>query len=157
MTFTVTELEGCSLLHVATRGDVNAAAGRLSTALDVRVATSAGSVALRGDVAVLWFGPGRWLIHAPNPNRRLEDLPGCAITDLSDSRRVFRLSGRGVTDRLAGSCPLDLSLRAMPPGSCALTQFDRFSVLLHRRSDDIFDLYVERSYVPALSGLSLPD
>lgn len=147
----VTELEAFTLLHVATRRDPGTAAATLSAALGAAVVTTPGSVAAGNDgIAVLWFGPGRWLVHAPRPGWKAGGVGGCAVTDLSDSRRVFRLSGNGAAGFLSASCPLDLSVRSMPPGTCALTQFDRFSILLHRRAPDAFDLYVERSFVPAM-------
>ena len=147
----VKELHAFTLLHVATRGDADAAASALSTRLGISVDASPGSVATREDGAtVLWFGPGRWLVHAPTPGFKLDRIEGCAITDLSDSRRIFSLGGDDVGDFLAASCPLDLSESVMPADSCALTQFDRFSVLLYRQAPDAFGIYVERSYAPAL-------
>ena len=147
----VKELQAFTLLHVATRGDAGAAASALSTRLGISVDASPGSVATREDGATaLWFGPGRWLVHAPTPGFKLEPIEGCATTDLSDSRRIFSLSGDDVRDYLVASCPLDLPESVMPPGSCALTQFDRFSILLYRQAPETFDIYVERSYAPAL-------
>jgi len=151
MSLAVTEFERFTLLHVATRGDTGEAAKRLSDGLGIRISTTPGGVAGHDDgPAVLWFGPGRWLVHASKQGWRMEAAAGCAITDLSDSRRVFRLTGNGVHDYLAASCPLDIREHSMPPGSCAMTQFDRIPILLSRRSADEFDLYVERSLAPAL-------
>lgn len=145
------ELHAFTLLHVATRGDAGAAASALSTRLGISVDASPGDVATREDgTTVLWFGPGRWLVHAPTPGFKLDHIEGCATTDLSDSRRIFSLGGDDVGDFLAASCPLDLSESVMPVGSCALTQFDRFSILLHRLAAETFHVYVERSYAPAL-------
>jgi heterotetrameric sarcosine oxidase gamma subunit len=147
----VTELDNFTLLHVATRGEVNAAASALSTQLGIAVGTRPGDVATReGGTTVLWSGPGRWLVHAPVPAFRLEPIDGCAITDLSDSRRIFRLSGDDVRDHLAASCPLDLSDAVMPVDSCALSQFDRFSIFIYHQAAETFDIYVERSYAPSL-------
>lgn len=150
MSVTVAELDAFTLLHVATRGDAKEAAKTLSAVTGAPVVATPGSVAVYEHLAVLWFGPGRWLVHAETPRWKAGVVDGCALTDLSDSRRVFRLHGHGVCDFLAASCPLDLSGQSMPPGSCALTQFDRYSILLHRRGNDEFDLYVPRSYAPAL-------
>lgn len=147
----VSELDSFTLLHAATRGVTARAASALSAEFGISVDCASGAVAARPDgLTVLWFGPGRWLIHAATRAFRLEPIQGCAITDLSDSRRIFRLTGDDTGDFLAASCPLDLAESAMPIGSCALTQFDRFSVLLHRQGTDSFDLYVERSYAAAL-------
>lgn len=151
--FDVRELSGFSLVHVATRGNSAAAAGALSTALGVTVSAAANSVAATTDgLAVLWFGAGRWLLRAPQADWSPGAIDGCVATDLSDSRRLFRLAGAGAGNYLSQSCPLDLDPAAMPPGSCAMTQFDRFTVLLHRRELQVFDLYVERSYALALPG-----
>lgn len=147
----VTELDSFTLLHVATRGDVGQAANALSAELGIDVDGKPGAVATHADgLRVLWFGPGRWLIHAPTPAFRLEPVRGCAVTDLSASRRIFRLNGGDVGDFLAASCPLDLSEGATPSGSCAVTQFDRFSILLYRQEMETFDVYVERSFAPSL-------
>jgi sarcosine oxidase subunit gamma len=145
------ELVGFSLVHVATRGDTQGVAAALAATLGVAVRPDANSVAETADgIVVLWFGPGRWLLRAPQPGWLPDAIDGCTATDLSDSRRIFRLSGAGVCDYLSRSCPLDLDATSTSPGSCALTQFDRFSVLLHRRAQQVFDLYVERSYATAL-------
>ena len=151
--FDARELVRFELGHVATRGNPATAAAALASCLGIDVGPSPNAVAERADgLIVLWFGPGRWLIHAPGPGGVPRHVEGCAVTDLSDSRRIFRLSGGGVCDYLARSCPLDLDQSAMPPGSAAMTQFDRFSVLLHRRDIETFDLYLERSYADALPG-----
>ena len=151
--FEVRELVWFELAHVATRGNPATAAAALSSCLGVDIGPQPNAVAERADgLVVLWFGPGRWLVHAPEPGGVPQAVDGCVVTDLSDSRRILRLAGLGVCDYLTQSCPLDLDESAMPPGSVALTQFDRFSVLLHRRDAETFDLYVERSYADALPG-----
>ena len=151
--FEVRELIWFELAHVATRGNPAAAAEALSSCLGVAIGPQPNAVAERADgLVVLWFGPGRWLVHAPEPGGVPTTVDGCVVTDLSDSRRILRLAGPRVRDYLARSCPLDLDESSMPPGSVALTQFDRFSVLLHRRDTETFDLYVERSYADALPG-----
>ena len=151
--FEVRELVWFELVHVASRGNPATTAATLSSCLGVDIGPQPNAVAERADgLVVLWFGPGRWLVHAPEPGGAPRTVDGCVVTDLSDSRRILRLAGPGVCDYLAQSCPLDLDESAMPPGSVALTQFDRFSVLLHRRNVETFDLYVERSFADALPG-----
>ena len=148
---TATEVTRFKLLHVATRGDVRAAATELAAALDMRVSDLPNAVAAKDDGRrVLWFGPGRWLVQAQAPDLSLGELPGSAVTDLSDSRRIFSLRGAGVATYLSRHCPLDLDIKVMRPGTCALTQFDRFGVLLYRDAEHAFDLYVETSYAGAL-------
>ena len=63
----LTEIGIFSLLHVATRGDTEKAARAITERLAVEVGDEAGRVATRSDgLLVLWFGPGRWLVHAPS-------------------------------------------------------------------------------------------
>jgi heterotetrameric sarcosine oxidase gamma subunit len=148
---TASEVIGFKLLHVATRGDVRAAATELAAALDMPVSDLPNTVVAKDDGRrVLWFGPGRWLVQAQAPHLRLGELPGSVVTDLSDSRRIFSLCGAGVATYLSGHCPLDLDIKVMRPGTCALTRFDRFGVLLYRDAEHAFDLYVETSYAGAL-------
>lgn len=148
---TASEVVGFKLLHVATRGDVRAAAAELAAALDMPVSDSPNAVAVNDDGRrVLWFGPGRWLVQARESNLSLGELPGCVVTELSDSRRIFGLRGAGVATLLSRHCPLDLDSKVMRPGTCALTQFDRFGVLLYREAEHAFDLYVETSFAAAL-------
>ena len=145
--FTVRELSGYTLVHVMTRGELLAAADLLKQrlAMDIPLAANTATSGAHG-LKVLWFGPGRWLIHAPSHQWHLDDVPGCAVTDLSDSRRIFTISGERASERLATACPLDLEDSSTPPGFCALTQFDSFSVLLYRNDRSSYDLYVDRSY-----------
>lgn len=145
--FTVQELSGYTLVHVMTRGEAIAAAGLLQQRLemDIPLTANTATTGAHGLIA-LWFGQGRWLIHAPTPQWCLDDVPGCAVTDLSDSRRIFNISGAQASARLATACPLNLDDASTRPGFCALTQFDSFSVLLYRRARSGYDLYVERSY-----------
>ncbi len=145
--FSVYEISTFALYQVMTRGDCKATAELLSDRLSLELplipnTTSTGSMNLKA----LWFGPGRWLVFSPAAEWRLDDVPGCAVTEISDSRRLFRLSGSNVRDRLATGCPLDLSDGAMPTGSCGMTHFDQLPVLLCRADDDSYELFVERSY-----------
>jgi sarcosine oxidase subunit gamma len=145
--FTVRETTGFTLVHVMTRGKPDVAASALTNRLGLDIAFTPNSTSSdANELKVLWFGPGRWLIHAATEHWHLDDVAGCSVTDLSDSRRLFRLNGAGAADRLATACPLDLADTVTPPGSCALTLFDQFPVLLYRPDNDSYDLYVERSY-----------
>ena len=149
----IAEFSGFTLVHVATRNNPEDFAKQLSTALDFEITARPGPVAHGpGELRALWFGPGRWLIHAPEPGWALDDVPGGAATDLSDSRRIFRWQGGGALRRLEQSCPLDLRESSAPAGTSALTQFDRFAILLYRIGTNEFDLYVDRSYGESMPG-----
>jgi heterotetrameric sarcosine oxidase gamma subunit len=152
----ITESSDFTLVHIATRGNPHEIAQSLSAALGIDITAEPGPVAHGpGDLRVMWFGPGRWLIHAPERDWAMDKIPGAAITDLSDSRRIFRWSGEAAVRQLAQSCPLDLRESSMPVGSSALTQFDRFTILLYRSGATEFDVYVDRSYADSMPGSEL--
>jgi len=145
--FALAELANFTLVHVATRRDAAAVAQTLSTKLDIDVPVKPNDTIHEPDrLRVLWFGTGRWLIHTPTPGWTLNAIPGCAVTDLSDSKRIFCLDGDQAIRWLERACPLDLAESSMPIGTSALTQFDRFPVLLFREARNKFSLYVDRSY-----------
>ncbi len=145
--FIVHEVPEFALYQVMTRGDREAVAELLSDRLALELplipnTTSTSSLGLKAT----WFGPARWLIYSPKAQWSLDDVPGCSVTDISDSRRLFRLSGSSVRDRLATGCPLDLSEGAMPPGTCGMTHFDQLPIMLCRNDNGSYELHVERSY-----------
>ncbi len=145
--FTIQEITAFTLYHVMTRGDCNGPVELLDERLALEIPLTPNTTSTNSqDSKAIWFGPGRWLVFSPAADWCLDDVPGCAVTELSDSRRLFRLRGSGVRDRLATGCPLDLSDEVMPPGSCGMTHFDQLPILLCCDDIDSYELYVERSY-----------
>lgn len=93
----------------------------------------------------LWLGPDEWLVVG----KRESDFPGApAAVDVSANRVVFELSGDRVRDVLAQGCSLDLRPHAFGPGSCAQTLLARASVILQCMDDDVFRIFVRRSFAP---------
>lgn len=100
---------------------------------------------------LLWNGPGQWLARsadlAPQALREhLEEaLAGtdATVTDLSQARTVMAIEGPNAKDLLAKGCPLDID--AMQGGETSTTLFGHFTVQLHCRSADSFEVYVFRS------------
>jgi sarcosine oxidase subunit gamma len=112
-----------------------------------------------GATAVLSIGPERWLVVAPE--RASDDLAAAlasalggalaAVTDLSHSRTVLRLTGPRTPELLAKGCALDLHRSKFPVGTCAQGLLAPFGVLIHAVDETpSFDLYVARSYALAL-------
>jgi heterotetrameric sarcosine oxidase gamma subunit len=153
-TITLTELHEFTLLHVATRRNPSAIAQALSTKLGIDVPVQSNAIVqVHAGLRMLWFGPGRWLIHTATPDWSFTNIPGCAATNLSDSKRIFRLGGNRAIHWLERACPLDLAEPSMPIGTSALTQLDRFPVLLYRKALNDFVLYVDRSYGDSVPGV----
>lgn len=108
------------------------------------------------DMTMLWTGPGQWLavsdtLEPPALAATLEEMlsaSGTAVTDLSHSRTVVRVSGSCWRDLVAKGSPADMD--AMVAGDCLMTLLGHFNVLVHCLDADRCDLYVFRSF-----GLSL--
>jgi len=81
-----------------------------------------------GATAFAWAGPGQWLAMTTQSDgaafaRTLRTtLQGAAsVSDQSDGRVAFRISGRGAREALAKGVPIDLHPRAFASGDTAVT------------------------------------
>ncbi len=82
----------------------------------------------QGDVAFLWAGPHQWLALSEEGNHKALEQQlklaigdAASITDQSDGRVIFRISGPRVRDALAKGILIDLHPRAFKPGDTAVT------------------------------------
>jgi methylglutamate dehydrogenase subunit D len=147
----IRELRLLTVIQVAAF-DAERAAPAIGAALGVAALPGRNGVATAGDSAVLWTGPGRWIVVEPEsrdlPSVLAQHCPGdvAAITDLSHARTALRVEGPQVRVLLAKLCTLDLDLAAFPPGTCAQTQFGQIGVLLYCRAEHGFDLFVLRGF-----------
>ena len=107
-----------------------------------------------GERAALWLGPDEWLlITAAHDASALEaalaaalrDLPH-SLVDVSHRQCALALSGPTAATLLAAGCPLDLDVRAFPPGMCTRTMLAKAEVVLWRTGTDTFRLEVWRSF-----------
>jgi sarcosine oxidase subunit gamma len=111
-----------------------------------------------GTWLALWLGPRSWLLvecagaaKASMPvdfeaGRDALNAGGGALFDVSAGRVAFTLRGDGVATVLASGCPLDLDVRAFPPGRCAQSVFGHVSVLLYRHAlASMFTVWVATS------------
>lgn len=104
-----------------------------------------------GRRTALWVGPGRWFVVEAARGTLAAELEkaasdNLAITDLSHSRTVLRLSGPRVRDVIAQGCAVDLHPRAAKAGDCFVTAVARHSAVLHVVDEATMDLYVYRSF-----------
>jgi sarcosine oxidase subunit gamma len=147
----IRELRPVTVIQVAPF-DAERAAPAIGAALGVAALPGRNGVATTGDAAVLWTGPGRWIVVEPESRDLASVLaqhcPGdvAAITDLSHARTVLRVEGSRVRVLLAKLCTLDVDRAAFPPGTCAQSQFGQIGVLLYCRAEDGFDLFMFRGF-----------
>lgn len=131
----------------ARRGREDALAEKL------RLPLAPGRSAAGEDYVALPLAPGQWMLLAENGAdgfcRRMAERIGDLghISEQSDSRVVFRVSGDKAREVLGKGCALDTHPRVMQPGACAVTIMAHVGVLLHQ-VDDIpsYDLLVYAGY-----------
>jgi sarcosine oxidase, subunit gamma len=115
---------------------------------------AANRVAATGTLRALWLGPDEWLIvaegDAPDLLPRLERAVAgrrAAVNDLTSSRAIIDIAGRGARDLIAAGCGIDLHPRVFGPGQCAQTLLARVPVILDQLdATPHYRLLVRRSY-----------
>lgn len=143
--------------QVALRGDAASESFRDAVAEVVGAAlpVEPTSVSTGGSSTILWLGPDEWLLVVADGSQGQvmrdlgERLAGehHAVTDVSSSRIVMRLSGPRAREVLAKGCSLDLHPRVFGAGRCAQSGLARCHMLLHQVDDEpSFDVYVHRSF-----------
>ena len=107
-----------------------------------------------GDVKALWLSIDQWLIlcscaKASELTANLvAELSGIhsLVVDVSDMRAVLRLEGEGVREVLLKGSSLDLLSDDYEAGTVRRMRFAEIAALLHVVEDNVFDIYVFRSY-----------
>jgi sarcosine oxidase subunit gamma len=155
---TLARRAGLAIVQIAVEpGQFGATVARVEAALDLRLPRAPNRASVSGDRAALWTGPGRVLIVGPDDgdleaalSRALEGI-GAAITGLSHSRTVIRLSGPRVRDLLGKGCSLDFHPRAFGAGAAMQSSYEKIGVLVHALDDaPTVDLYVYRGLALSL-------
>src|SRR5262249_26089908 len=110
--------------------------------------------AVSGASAMLWLGPGEWLLLAPEAEggalaAALEQAMGNqphSLVDVSHRQTGLEISGPDATATLNVGCPLDLDLEAFPVGMCTRTVLAKAEIMLWRTAPLTFHLEVWRSF-----------
>lgn len=104
---------------------------------------------------VLWQAHDEWLITGRDGSQAVmgtslrNALAGmhCAITDVSDLRAAFELSGPHAREVLQKGCAVDLHPRAFDSGSCVNAALVRVRVTLRQMdAAPTYEVLVERSF-----------
>jgi sarcosine oxidase, subunit gamma len=107
-----------------------------------------------GDMRVLWLSIDQWLVlttadKAHELTATLRKALGgvhSMATNVSDMRAVIRVEGAGARVALMKGCSLDLLNGEYAAGAARRMRFAEIAALLHVVEDDVFDIYVFRSY-----------
>lgn len=107
-----------------------------------------------GDIRVLWLSIDQWLVLC-NGEKTAELLAGLRqalsgihslAVDVSDMRAIVRLEGKAARTVLMKGCSLDLLSGDYAQGTVRRLRFAEIAALLHVVEEDVFDVYVFRSY-----------
>ena len=151
----IEEREGLAMVQVSAWADTaDAACAVIAEVVGLQPPGQPNSVAIEGQIRILWLGPYRWLIVMPRqPGRDLESDLACllpvanaAVVDLSAGRRIFAVSGARARDLLAKDLPIDLHPERFPPGRCVQSSIAHVGVLVHATARDSFELFVYRGF-----------
>jgi heterotetrameric sarcosine oxidase gamma subunit len=145
------------IVQVAALNDATETARLLSKHFDLTITPTPNRAAAAGELAVLWHGPGQWLIvRRPGKEAPLVDEltrvygDDAAAVDLGHARTALRFEGEGARDLLAKGTSIDLRPTHFAPSACALTALGKIGALLHAVGPATIDVYVARSYAQAL-------
>lgn len=146
----ISEVTGFGLVAILLRKGF--AAEAIGTRLGITAPTSPQWTG-NGDLALIGSGPAAWLARADKPapdwadaiSGQLADL--ASVTEVSDSYRVFRISGGNARRLLHRGAFIDLHPTAFAPGSVAVTVIAHIGVIL-RQLDDVptYEIAVFRSF-----------
>lgn len=102
-----------------------------------------------GDVAFVWAGPGKWLATSAS-EMDFEALPA-AVSEQSDGRSVFAVSGPKAREALATLIAIDLHPRVFAPGDVAMTHAASIAVHLWQTDDaPTYELVCFRTFAATL-------
>jgi methylglutamate dehydrogenase subunit D len=143
----ISQQSGIALMHITARHAVPAALQQVTASFDMNIPMQANTV-IPGDKEsrIFWFGPGSWLVRYANTDKPAINDPDCAITDISDSRLIYKIEGEKSCELLSMGCPLDFRSNEIAPERCAHTIYNHFHIFLYRLAESSFEVYVERSY-----------
>ena len=139
----------------------NAVEKAIKTGLPTTAGTVSGS---SKGTHIIWQGPDEWLVVTkPGAEEKTKKAlflaianQHAAVTDLSESRTVIRITGDNAREVLMKGCSIDLHPRVFGPGHCAETLLAQAHVILHQtvahKTSGIptYEIYVYRSFAEYL-------
>jgi sarcosine oxidase subunit gamma len=151
----LSEISPLSVLQVQAWPESLSAVEGLIGALTGATPPEVGRAALSEEVSVAAIAPGSFVVAAKSLDLlpRFEHVVSAdkaGVTDLSHGRTVVRLTGKSAAAVLAKCVAIDLDDSVFPPGRVAATAIHHVDVLIIRRSESVFDLFILRSFAAGL-------
>lgn len=132
---TIAENPGVAMASVAARQGQDKAVAKAIKALAGLDLPGPGGMAMAGDWAAFWLGPGQWMLTAPFAShediaRIAKEAVGAAgsVTEQSDAWVRLEVSGPRVCDMLERLCNADV--RRMQAGQATRCQVEHLGTLL---------------------------
>ena len=73
-----------------------------------------------------------------------------AVTNVTDQFTIFSLSGSNIFEVISKGCPFDFDSNNFGDNKVVQTILNHVDVTIHRRSENVLDLYVRRSFAAYL-------
>lgn len=109
-----------------------------------------------GGIVLLWSGPDQFLVLRETHDAGAEDAlrealgDAASVSNQSDARVRFRVTGQRAGDALAKLSSVDLHPQVFARGALAQTAIDHTNVSLWRGEDDSFNMLVFSSFADSL-------
>lgn len=125
-------------VHLRLRADDEPAVAAVQAALRGELPRTPSAVKRLPTATTYWLGPDEWLTEVGESNsapllRALEENIRehfAAVTDVTDAKVTFAITGPAATDLLRKGCPIDVHPRIFKSGSCAQTALARANVIV---------------------------
>jgi sarcosine oxidase subunit gamma len=127
---------------------------RVAAALGFDLPMVPNTVTWGADRRALWLGPDEWLIVGPDGQQNalepalLSGLNGAfgSVVDVSANRALLEIRGTKARELLAHGVSIDLGARSLGSDRCAQTLLAKAQVIIERREEAAFYLYVRTSF-----------
>jgi sarcosine oxidase subunit gamma len=112
------------------------------------------------NITSLWLGPNEWLIVSNqeiSKESKVYELERVlfdgvsktdlgAVTNVTDQFTIFSLSGSNIFEVISKGCPFNFDSDNFGNNKVVQTILNHVDVTIHRRSENVVDLYVRRSF-----------
>lgn len=148
----------CGLLNLRGAGSV---CQRYDGVLGFELPHAPNTTAGNKDITAMWLGPDEWLVKTDDgkevtlADTLREAVRGqhAAVTTVSDSYLIFRVSGVDARAVLSQGTAVDLHPGSFTPGHCVRTSLGKTGVIFHQVDDmPSYDVYAWRSYADYLGS-----
>ena len=122
----------------------------------LKIGSKPSSATVLKDFTALPLSPGQWMLIDPSGRDNFGDQMASKVKNIghvsnqSDARVGFRVSGDQARELMSRGCRLDLHPSVAKKGFCAQTTMAQVGVLIHQVDDDpTYDLYVYAGFAGA--------